>query len=231
MQSSSISYSQSYSLWVHTQTLLMMIRLTRQFVLTLSIDSYSAQTSARRAWAQYFLWQQLLSRLRWLQRFRNHEKRCRFNSANEWRDIDDFDCLIAQYSSSFFAQIDFDMLTTSHTLKSIIVYKCWLNSSANQKWRLDEKKKKLINLCALSRYSIVEQSHDWKRHDSWHNWCTQWYDFNVVTLYFIQLYSSVLSLSCTVECSSFWSFIASTLKACQFQALLINIDIKHQASS
>jgi len=44
-------------------------------------------------------------------------------------------------------------------LKGIIVDECWLNSGANQKRGLGEKKK-LINLCALSRRSIVEQPRD-----------------------------------------------------------------------
>ena len=124
----SISYFRSYSLWVHTQLSSTTIRLTRWFVLILSLDLYSARMLTRRAQAQYFLWQQLSSRLRRLQRFRNHEKRRRFDSANEWENIDDFDCLIAQHSSSSFARIDFNALTTSHTLKSIIVALIQTNS-------------------------------------------------------------------------------------------------------
>ncbi len=124
----SISYSRLYSFWVCTQSSSTTIHLTRRFVLIFSLDSYSARTLTRRVWVQYFLWQQLSSRLRQLQRFRNHEKRRRFNSANEWKNIDDFDCLIAQRSSSSFAQIDFDALIISHTLKNRIVALIQTNS-------------------------------------------------------------------------------------------------------
>lgn len=48
-------------------------------------------------------------------------------------------------------------------------------------------------------------------------------NFNVVILYCIRLNSSALSSFCTFECSSFWSFIAGTLKDCRIEASSINI--------
>ncbi len=72
------------------------------------------RTLSKRSRAQYFLWHELSSRSRRLQRFRYHGKRWRFDSANALRNIESVDGSIFQLSSSFPARIDFCALTTTY---------------------------------------------------------------------------------------------------------------------